>query len=656
MNFKKKLQAAMPKMIGNPLSVATAMVSFALSVVKGQKAKKATKGKKKTTVRKSKIMSKKQQMEVMERICQSAYGTYIRGVTTVAARYIGHPAVAIPASEMIKTIMEKNAPPVSRPFVTITNEQMNSLKIEERRGGKEYLKTKDTREKRERLPFSQPIRDMGLLWNRMWGYEDDAPVAGQPFYDMSELFNDLSNYLEESIIDSCEYTKKNFEEQAIQMYGDGEGAQILRALGGLEIEEELNLGGKIGAAGKGAMNFVGNGIASILLAAASPIETIKAITNAERPSQDEVVERVIQERKEFEKLPEQKKWEKRGYVAGETIDTILITRGILKGALKSISVDDFVEAGVKAGSKVDNIAEAGAKVTSKVDDVAEAGTKVTSKVDDVVEAGAKASSKVDDVVEAEAKAGSKADDVAEVGMKASSKANDTAKTAGQTTARTVVKDNSGANGSGVEFSGKKSNPNIDDIKTRETSNSTGNTEKPKETNNNTSNSNAADTNNAKPIIDIEFQNAAQIRVKELRNQLPNSDLRKYGNVATADVDIAGIKKEFYAHSKINSFEDKGSNIAEFSYLKSESERNFSSYKIDRYPRYHDTEAKILEDVASQIKEPNISGTINLFTERPPCESCSNIIEEFKEKFPNIELNVFSEKGKWIDLKKKGEKL
>ena len=113
--FNKALQAAMPKMIGNPLSVATAMVSFALSVVKGQKAKKATKGKKKTTVRKSKILSKKQkqQMEVMERICQSAYGTYIRGATTVAARYIGHPAVAIPVSEMVKTMMEKNAPTVN---------------------------------------------------------------------------------------------------------------------------------------------------------------------------------------------------------------------------------------------------------------------------------------------------------------------------------------------------------------------------------------------------------------------------------------------------------------------------------------------------------------------------------------------------------------
>ena len=130
MNFKKKLQAAMPKMIGNPLSVATAMVSFALSVVKGQKAKKATKGKKKTTVRKSKIMSKKQQMEVMERICQSAYGTYIRGATTVAARYIGHPAVAIPASEMVKTMMDEVAPPIHK-YHVVTPKEKKKIDIKE---------------------------------------------------------------------------------------------------------------------------------------------------------------------------------------------------------------------------------------------------------------------------------------------------------------------------------------------------------------------------------------------------------------------------------------------------------------------------------------------------------------------------------------------
>ncbi len=126
--FSKTLQAAMPKMIGNPITTAVAMVSVALSVVKGKKATKATKNKKKATVKKSKIVSKKQkkQMEVMERVCQSAYGIYIRGVTTVAARYIGHPAVAIPASEMVKTMMEEAAPSVNK-YCVICTEQKQKI-------------------------------------------------------------------------------------------------------------------------------------------------------------------------------------------------------------------------------------------------------------------------------------------------------------------------------------------------------------------------------------------------------------------------------------------------------------------------------------------------------------------------------------------------
>ena len=108
----------MPKMLGNPIATAVAMVSVGVSVLKakkGQKPKKVTKGSKKVTVKKSKIVSKKQkkQTEVVQRVCQSAYGTYIRGVTTVSARYIGHPAVAIPASEMVKTMMEEAAPTVN---------------------------------------------------------------------------------------------------------------------------------------------------------------------------------------------------------------------------------------------------------------------------------------------------------------------------------------------------------------------------------------------------------------------------------------------------------------------------------------------------------------------------------------------------------------
>ncbi len=61
-----------------------------------------------------------------------------------------------------------------------------------------------------------------------------------------------------------------------------------------------------------------------------------------------------------------------------------------------------------------------------------------------------------------------------------------------------------------------------------------------------------------------------------------------------------------------------------------------------YPRYHDTEAKILEDIASQIEDVNINGTIRLYSELPCCQSCSNIILEFKRRFPNIKLKIYVE--------------
>ena len=43
----------------------------------------------------------------------------------------------------------------------------------------------------------------------------------------------------------------------------------------------------------------------------------------------------------------------------------------------------------------------------------------------------------------------------------------------------------------------------------------------------------------------------------------------------------------------------------------------------------------MASIDSQITDPQIKGNITLFTELPPCDSCSNIIEEFKRMFPNI---------------------
>lgn len=138
------------------------------------------------------------------------------------------------------------------------------------------------------------------------------------------------------------------------------------------------------------------------------------------------------------------------------------------------------------------------------------------------------------------------------------------------------------------------------------------------------------------------------KINNIREQMPNNPLKNKGNMAAAEVDIPGIKKEFSAHSKINSSLDKGADISDFSLLKPEGDRIFKTYEPASstltgtpFDRFHDTEAKILEDIASQITDPNISGTIDLFTELPACQSCTNIIFEFKRKFPNIKLNILT---------------
>ncbi|WP_339246453.1 deaminase domain-containing protein [Paenibacillus sp. FSL F4-0243] len=116
-----------------------------------------------------------------------------------------------------------------------------------------------------------------------------------------------------------------------------------------------------------------------------------------------------------------------------------------------------------------------------------------------------------------------------------------------------------------------------------------------------------------------------------------------GNVAVADVSIPDIKKEFQAHSQIHSSDSVGSNVGDFS--SSKVDKSLETYVDDEFPRFNDTEAKILEDIASQIKDPNVKGRIDLFTELDACQSCSNLIMEFRRKFPNIELNVYSKNMK-----------
>ncbi|MGC6768038.1 deaminase domain-containing protein [Enterococcus sp. LJL51] len=117
------------------------------------------------------------------------------------------------------------------------------------------------------------------------------------------------------------------------------------------------------------------------------------------------------------------------------------------------------------------------------------------------------------------------------------------------------------------------------------------------------------------------------------------DTIKSSNVATAKVDVPDVKLELKAHSRIHSKDSLGY-VEGFSTAMSEEQRLLKSYvKVDDYVRYNDTEAKILEDIASQIKDSKIHGEITLFSKKNCCQSCSNLILEFRRKYPNIKLNV-----------------
>ena len=159
------------------------------------------------------------------------------------------------------------------------------------------------------------------------------------------------------------------------------------------------------------------------------------------------------------------------------------------------------------------------------------------------------------------------------------------------------------------------------------------------------------------------------KVKEIRNKF--KELRKeneeiipkhiaeHGNIAVAEIDIPGVPKEFMAHSSINTPNAKAAQYGTFVYKPKPEERNLKSYikaatgtkgltkeeilKKKRVDRYHDSEAKILENITSRIKDtPNVKGKIDLYTERDCCDSCKNLISEFRNKFPNIELNIYTD--------------
>jgi hypothetical protein len=124
----------------------------------------------------------------------------------------------------------------------------------------------------------------------------------------------------------------------------------------------------------------------------------------------------------------------------------------------------------------------------------------------------------------------------------------------------------------------------------------------------------------------------------------SNDISNGGNVATMELD----GKVYFSHSK---FDVSGS--FEHSLYKGEYQAvtlsNNRIFKVkdlgDGIPRQYDTEAKLLEFVATQ-KKPTDKFTVTILSEKHICESCQGVVGQFKNMYPNATVNIVSGKKEY----------
>lgn len=70
---------------------------------------------------------------------------------------------------------------------------------------------------------------------------------------------------------------------------------------------------------------------------------------------------------------------------------------------------------------------------------------------------------------------------------------------------------------------------------------------------------------------------------------------------------------------------------------------------------NDTEAKLFEFFADHCEDKDIK-TITMLSERGMCDSCKGVMEQFKQEYPNIKVNVISNKHVEGDVWKSREEV
>ena len=126
------------------------------------------------------------------------------------------------------------------------------------------------------------------------------------------------------------------------------------------------------------------------------------------------------------------------------------------------------------------------------------------------------------------------------------------------------------------------------------------------------------------------------RIQEIRQ---DHVISKKQNIAYSQFEIEGQKWETFAHS--GEVSKNGTSPVPT--------KRFFKTGFDPHNMAFDSEVKILEEFASKYANTrNVEGKIYLFTERPPCGSCTDVVNQFREAFPNVKIEIasgnFIEKG------------
>ena len=167
------------------------------------------------------------------------------------------------------------------------------------------------------------------------------------------------------------------------------------------------------------------------------------------------------------------------------------------------------------------------------------------------------------------------------------------------------------------------------------------------------------------IIGEKVDNYSVVKFKDLtidlRSKLPSNFGKNGGNFGAAVIDVPGVQPLMAASSKLQKgdLDKRVDTLGKAGFVAQVEKPTFSAFTVEdargrTIHRSVDTENKILNNIAAQLgNNTNAKGTINLFTEREPCLSCSMNISQFRQRYPNIELKIIDSSGNLYTPKKKG---